>query len=252
MSIKVAFADDKAINRQSFTDKIKLLPDVELVLTAVNGSDYLEQLKGLPHLRFPDIAFIDLEMPEMDGIATISISKALYPNIICIVLTVFDDDDKLFEAIKAGANGYLLKDESAHSIADAITNVVQFGGAPMSPGIARKAFAMLAHAQVSMPDAKEAKPDASHQSLSAREKEILNFTTHGWDAKRIASELDLSVHTVRKHVANIYLKLHITSKAQMMQLAYKNKWDERINKNCTTSLHEEPRLPKKAGFFYQH
>ncbi len=224
MNTKIAFADDKAINRQSFEDKVKMMPNAELVLMANNGSDYLEQLKGLPHAKFPDIAFIDLEMPEMDGITTIGISKALYPNIICIVLTVFDDDDKLFEAIKAGANGYLLKDEGAHSIADAITNVMQFGGAPMSPGIARKAFAMLAHAQVTMPENKPAKGETAHELLSEREKEILNFTTHGWDAKRIASELGLSVHTIRKHVANIYQKLHITSKAQMMQLAYKNKW----------------------------
>lgn len=224
MITKIAFVDDKAINRQSFADKVKMMPDAELVLLAINGNDYLEQLKGMPHTRLPDIAFIDLEMPEIDGITTISISKALYPNVVCIVLTVFDDDDKLFEAIKAGANGYLLKDEGAHSIADAITNVMQFGGAPMSPGIARKAFTMLAHAQVVIPETKSSKGETAHNLLSEREKEILNFTTHGWDAKRIASELDLSVHTVRKHVANIYQKLHITSKAQMIQLAYKNKW----------------------------
>ena len=224
MITKIAFVDDKAINRQSFTDKIKQLPDVDLIFTATNGSDYLEQLKGLPHPRMPDIAFVDLEMPEMDGITTIGISKALYPNIVCIVLTVFDDDDKLFEAIKAGANGYLLKDEGAQSVADAITNVMQFGGAPMSPGIARKAFALLAHAQVVIPENKAPKGGTAHELLSEREKEILQFTTHGWDAKRVASELDLSVHTVRKHIANIYQKLHITSKAQMIQLAYKNKW----------------------------
>lgn len=224
MNTKIAFADDKAINRQSFEDKVKLMPGVELVLMASNGGDYLEQLKGLPHPKFPDIAFIDLEMPGMDGIATIGVSKALYPNIVCIVLTVFDDDDKLFEAIKAGADGYLLKDEGAQSIADAIINVMQFGGAPMSPGIARKAFAMLAHAQVAIPEKETSKGETGHNLLSDREKEILNFTTHGWDAKRVATELSLSVHTVRKHVANIYQKLHITSKAQMMQLAYKNKW----------------------------
>ncbi len=224
MTTKVAFADDKAINRQSFADKIRLLRETELVLLATDGSDYLEQLKGLPHHRFPDIAFIDLEMPLMDGITTISLSKALYPQIVCIVLTVFDDDDKLFEAIKAGANGYLLKDEGALSIADAITSVMQFGGAPMSPGIARKAIHLLAHAQVTTTKSDTVKGETAHELLSAREREILNFTTHGWDAKRVASELDLSVHTVRKHVANIYAKLHITSKAQMMQLAYKNKW----------------------------
>lgn len=224
MTTKVAFADDKSINRQSFADKIRMLSNVELVFLATNGNNYLEQLKGLPHNRLPDIAFIDLEMPGMDGITTISLSKALYPNIVCIVLTVFDDDDKLFEAIRAGANGYLLKDEGAHSIADAITNVMQFGGAPMSPGIARKAFNMLSHAQVVIPKSEEVQKEIAQELLSAREKEILGFTTHGWDAKRIASELDLSVHTVRKHIANIYQKLHITSKAQMMQLAYKNKW----------------------------
>ncbi len=227
MSIKIGYVDDKAINRQSFVHKIKMLKDAQIVIMACNGNDYLNQLKGMPHSQFPDIAFIDLEMPEMGGIQTIGISKALYPNIKCVVLTVFDDDDKIFEAIKAGANGYLLKDESATSIEDAIQNILQFGGAPMSPGIARKAFNLLVNAQVTFPNNNE-QNEISDEVLSTREKEILHYTTYGWDAKRIGAELDISVHTVRKHIANIYQKLHVTSKAQIIQLAYKNNWQKNI------------------------
>ena len=86
---------------------------------------------------------MDLEMPEMDGISAIQFATALYPEIFFIVLTVFDDDDKIFEAIKAGAHGYLLKDENAIALHNAITNVVDIGGAPMSPAIARKALQLL-------------------------------------------------------------------------------------------------------------
>lgn len=219
--LRIGLVDDKAVNRASVADKIKQFEDLDCCFTAVNGSDCLQQLKGLPIEKIPQVIFMDLEMPEMDGVQTISLARALYPEIFFLVLTVFDDDDKIFEAIKAGAHGYLLKDENAISLRNAITNAVENGGAPMSAAIARKALALLSRASIAGNKKEENVLDIL---LTEREKEILTHTINGYDAKRIASVLDISVLTIRKHIANIYQKLHVNSKAQIISLAHKNNW----------------------------
>lgn len=215
----IGITDDKAINRQNITGKINQFEDLQLCLTAVNGNDCLEQLKGLPLEKMPHVIFMDIEMPELDGIQTISLARSLYPQIFFIVLTIFDDDDKIFEAIKAGAHGYLLKDESAASLHNAAITVVQKGGAAMSPAIARKALQLLSQASVIIPEKKIVENNIA-SILSEREKEILQHTVTGYDAKRIAEITGISVLTVRKHIANIYQKLHVNSKAQAMRIAY--------------------------------
>jgi DNA-binding NarL/FixJ family response regulator len=223
MVFKVAFAEDNRINRNTFLQKIKGDPAIELIFESEDGNDFLEQLQGLPHHKLPQVVFMDLEMPGMDGVAAIRIAKTLYPAIHFIVLTVFDDDEKIFEAIRAGASGYLLKHEPAAVLKESIESVMESGGAPMSPAIARKALQLLSN---TAPVAKVDSPanDSLPETVTEREFEILKHTVNGWDAKRIASELDLSVLTVRKHIANIYQKLHVNSKAQIITLAHKNKW----------------------------
>ena len=222
-AIRIGLVDDKAVNRSSIADKIKQFEDLDFCFMAVNGNDCLEQLKGLPVSKMPKVIFMDLEMPEMDGVQTISLARLMYPDIFFIVLTVFDDDDKIFEAIKAGAHGYLLKDESAIALHNAITNVLESGGAPMSPAIARKAFEILSKAHLTT-ETKATEPHLLDTLVTEREKEILLHTINGHDAKRIAAILDISVLTIRKHIANIYQKLHVNSKAQIISLAHKNNW----------------------------
>lgn len=200
--------------------KIQVAGNLQLVFSAENGNQCLEELKGLPHNQLPQVIFMDIEMPELDGIETIRIAKALYPQIHYIVLTVFDDDEKIFEAIKAGAAGYLLKHEPASVLREAIINVLEFGGAPMSPAIARKTLLLLSQTISAETEARGVMPDA----ITGREQEILQYMVNGWDAKRISSVLNISVLTVRKHIANIYEKLHVNSKAQVISLAHKNKW----------------------------
>ena len=100
--MRIGLVDDKAVNRASIADKIKQFEDLDFCFTAVNGNDCLEQLKGLPYEKMPQVVFMDLEMPELDGVQTINIARAMYPEIYFIVLTVFDDDDKIFEAIICG------------------------------------------------------------------------------------------------------------------------------------------------------
>ncbi|HOZ78531.1 MAG TPA: response regulator transcription factor [Ferruginibacter sp.] len=221
MAINIALTEDNRVNQNTFFQKIKAYPDLKLMFTADNGHECLEELKHLPHHMIPQVIFMDIEMPELNGIETIKIAKALYPQIHFIVLTVFDDDEKIFEAIKVGASGYLLKHEPAAVINDAITNILEFGGAPMSPAIARKAMNLLSRVpQATIEDELTAMPEM----ITDREQEILQHMINGWDAKRIAVELSLSVLTVRKHIANIYTKLHVTSKAQVISLAHKNNW----------------------------
>ena len=223
MPTLIAFAEDNAVNRKTFINKVSHYPELSIVITAEDGHDFLEQLKGLPFSKHPEVVFMDLEMPGMEGIQTIKIAKALYPNIHFVVLTVFDDEDKIFEAIQAGASGYLLKNENASALKNAINNVLLDGGVPMSPAIARKAMSMLSSSQWDKNNV--LKPEAEVDSLlSSREKEILQYTIQSLDAKRIADILGLSVNTVRKHTANIYARLHVNSKAQVMHLAHELKW----------------------------
>ncbi|MBS1773994.1 MAG: response regulator transcription factor [Bacteroidetes bacterium] len=219
--INIALVEDNPINRSTFMNKMPLLYGCNLLFVAQNGYDCLEQLKGLPVQKIPKVIFMDLEMPQLNGIQTISMAHALYPEICFIVLTVFDDDDKIFEAIKSGASGYLLKHEPATVLADAIANVLEFGGAPMSPAIARKALNLLSKAPL---DSGLEKETSIPVSITQREQQILQHTINGWDAKRIAGVLDLSVLTVRKHIANIYAKLHVKSKAEVISIAHKEKW----------------------------
>jgi DNA-binding NarL/FixJ family response regulator len=220
MTFRIALAEDNMVNRNTFMQKLKLSDNLELVFSATNGNQCLAQLKGLPHHLLPQVVFMDLEMPELDGIDAIRIAKSLYPQIHFIVLTVFDDDEKIFEAIQAGASGYLLKHEPASVLQDAVLNVMEFGGAPMSPAIARKTLKLLSRTSAAAGSSQATLPEA----ITDREQEILQHMVNGWDAKRISSALNISVLTVRKHIANIYEKLHVNSRAQVISLAHKNKW----------------------------
>ncbi len=222
MLFKIAMAEDNAVNRNTFLQKIRVSGKLNLVFEATDGNQCLEELKGLPHHLLPQVVFMDLEMPDLNGIETIRIAKALYPQVHFIVLTVFDDDEKIFEAIKAGASGYLLKHEPATVLESAVIDVLETGGAPMSPAIARKALQLLSRSYENPGTDETGKSMPSN--ITERERQILQHMVNGWDAKRIATELELSVITVRKHIANIYDKLHVNSKAQIISLAHKNKW----------------------------
>jgi DNA-binding NarL/FixJ family response regulator len=220
MSIKIAIADDKQMNRTTVKEKLMAYKEIELVLEAKNGHDFLEQLKQLPVEKHPQVVLMDLEMPVMDGIQAISLASGAYPGIKFIVLTVFEDNEKIFEAIKAGAGGYLLKDDTAVNIIDAITNVVEYNGIPMSPAIARKTMELLKQSPMKV----SVESAAIVPILSEREMEILKEMVTGKNYKAIGEKLFISPLTVRKHVANIYEKLHVNSRAQIINLAYKNKW----------------------------
>ena len=139
---------------------------------------------------------MDIDMPEMSGIDTVLVSKAKFPETRFIMLTVYDDDDKLFQAIRAGANGYLLKDERIPTIVKHIESLYLVGGAPMSPVIAQKTLTLLMQADF------RARKEENFQ-LSKREKEVLVMMINGHNYKEIAERLFISKNTVRKHISNI-------------------------------------------------
>ena len=223
MTVSVAIVDDKSQNRILLREQLLLSKDFDVVFTAKNGIDFLEKMKSLDYKKYPQVVLMDIEMPEMDGIEAVGQAHALYPEVHFLMLTVFDDEEKIFDAIKSGATGYLLKDEKISVIEDYIQQIVEIGGIPMSPSIARKAMNMLVNSKDLKKFVTPANSSASYE-LSERELEVLKLLVNAHDYKAIAEKLFLSTHTIRKHIANIYNKLHVTSKAQAINLAYQQKW----------------------------
>jgi DNA-binding NarL/FixJ family response regulator len=199
MKIAVGIVDDKSQNLHLFAERLNYSDDIAIVLTAGGGNDFLDQMKKLPISSHPMVILMDIGMPDMDGIETVRVAKLLYSHIHFLMLTVFDDDDKLFEAIKAGADGYLLKNDKLASIIDCIVQLSE------------------------TPEMEHEAPEKKDYALSDRETEILKLTVDGYPAKAIAEKLFLSSHTVRKHISNIYTKLHVSSKAQAIKIATKDK-----------------------------
>jgi DNA-binding NarL/FixJ family response regulator len=221
--IKIALVDDNLTNRNTFIQKVKQFPQLELTIMAISGRDFLAQIKNLPHHLLPAVVFMDIEMPDLNGIETIRLTKPINESMHFIILTVFEDEENIFEAIQAGASGYLLKHESHHTIYEAIQEVLEYGGAPMSPAIARKTLKILG--QQKTPH-KKPQTGLIDSLLSEREREILMHMVNGYDAKRISQFANISTLTVRKHIANIYIKLHVNSKAQVISMVHKNQWME--------------------------
>jgi len=213
--IHLVIVDDKVPNRVSLSQKISLYEDFEVLFLAENGADFLQKMKHATKL--PDIVLMDIEMPELDGIAAVSAGSQLYPAVNFLMLTVFDDDTKIFDAIKSGAVGYLLKDEKVESIADALRQVIHFGGAPMSPRIARKTLQLLSKTHLEVHKQQES-------VLTQREADILKGLVEGLDYKSLADKLFISPHTARTHITNVYKKLHVTNKTQAVKLALKRGW----------------------------
>ncbi|MBS1650580.1 MAG: response regulator transcription factor [Bacteroidetes bacterium] len=219
MRINLAIVDDKNVNRKTVIQKLIGYDEIEIMLEAGNGSDFLEQLKNTSVNHHPHVVLMDIDMPVLDGIETVKIASIAYPNIKFIMLTIFEDTDRIFEAIKAGANGYLLKEDKAVNIVDAILNVIEHNGIPMSPSIARKAMEMLVN---------QSKPDSKAElntnlGLSSREIDILKNLANGDTYNQIGEKLFISPLTVRKHVANLYAKLHVNNRMQIINIARENK-----------------------------
>lgn len=215
MSIKLAIVEDNKNLALTLKEKIEnFSSDIKIEYIAKNGLEMVNYLAKNDNI---DVILMDIEMPVMDGITATKQIKELDNDIKIIILTVFDEDQKILEAIQSGANGYLLKDESTEQIVNAI-NIVLEGGAMMTASIAAKTLTLLKNFT--------APQDCNCENimkLTNREIEILEHIKEGLDYKEIADKLFISPATVRKHIENIYEKLQAHNKMQAVQKAIKYK-----------------------------
>jgi DNA-binding NarL/FixJ family response regulator len=211
---KVAIVDDNTFLQKAIQDKLVFFQDIEIKFKANHGLELLEKLEKNHNI---DLILMDIEMPKMNGIEATEVVKNKYPHIKIIMLTVFDNDENIFKSIKAGADGYLLKEVNPEELNNAIIETLN-GGAIMTPSIALKTLKLFRN-----PEAFEDIPNKEEYNLTAREIEVLEQLSKGLKYNAIAENLFLSVGTIRKHVENIYTKLQVHNKLEAIQKAKSNK-----------------------------
>ena len=204
-AIRVVLCDDHTLFRQGIKKLLELEEDIQVVGEARNGQEMLDILKKAR----PDIVLMDIGMPLMDGVTATYKIKKISPNTSIIILTVYEDEPHIFEAIKAGAMGYLLKDVSIDDLTDAIRKVYK-GEALIQPIIAAKVLKEFA-----MADKRKMKDgDKFYSDLTERGKEILRLIVLGGTNKEIAGKLGIAEKTVKNHISNIFSALHVNNRTQ--------------------------------------
>lgn len=194
----------------------RLKADFRIIFEAGNASLFLKFLRTHTPTNHPAIVLMDIAMEEMDGITATAEIKKQFPGIQVIMLTVFEDESRVLNAIKAGASAYLIKDEKKETLIQAIHDVIQ-GGSYLSPAVARKAFQYLK--EVYLPK----EPDTGNP-LTKREQEILQLIIRGKKYAQIAEGLYISIDTVKSHIRHIYEKLQVSSKMEAARKASEKKW----------------------------
>ncbi len=209
MNLRIAIFDDNKNIRESIKLLLQTEPDFDVVGSFSHVLDCVDDVKQCR----PDIVLMDIEMPGMSGIEAVGAIKRELPHIQILMQTVFEDDDRVFDSICAGASGYILKNHLNTKLIDAVKEL-QFGGSPMSPSVARKVLnKMQSVASVIKPE------EAPDYNLSPREKEVLSCLVNGLSYKMIAADLHIGYETVRSHVKKIYEKLHVASLTEVVAKA---------------------------------
>lgn len=199
-------------DNKKIRDLIQRYLDMQDELSCPVAVDSVEEMMDyLEEHQKPNVILMDIQLPGMSGIKGIGLIKEKYPEIEIIMLTVYHDSHKIFNALRAGASGYLLKHTSLPEIKEAILKLLD-GGAPMSPQIARK---VINHFQENAPK------ENPESNLTPREHDIVNGLVDGLSYKMIADRYDISIDTVRAHIRNIYKKLHVNSKAEVIAKSLK-------------------------------
>lgn len=212
--IRILITEDNIFARKALEEKLSEFPDIAVKDVAQNGEEALQILEKNHSV---DLIMMDIEMPVMNGIEATEIIKQKYPQIKIVMITVFDDDNHIFNAIKAGADSYILKETKAAKIYETITDTLN-GGAVMSPSIAMKALQLLKNTETPKPENPIEKIE-----LSTREAEILEQISKGLSNKEIAENLFISPFTVKRHIENIYQKLQTHNRIELLEKARKNK-----------------------------
>ncbi|MEU5000120.1 response regulator transcription factor [Streptomyces sp. NPDC021622] len=210
-TIRVLIADDQIMVRQGFTVLLNAEPDIEVIGQAVDGADAVARVAELT----PDVVLMDIRMPELSGIeATRRITSAL-PDVRVLVLTTFDLDEYVYEALRAGASGFLLKDASADQLAEAV-RVVAAGDALLAPGITRRLIAEFS--RIGQGPRAPLKPRVGE--LTTRETEVLTLIAQGLSNAEIATKLVVAEQTVKTHVGRILVKLGLRDRTQAAVFAW--------------------------------
>ena len=197
---KVAIVEDNKTTREGLETLINLSPDFRCVGTCATAE---EALRVLPKLR-PELVLMDIQLPNMSGVECVAELKASLPEMHAIMVTVYEDPDRIFRALRAGASGYLLKRSTPEEVLNAMREVQQGGGA-MSGEIARKVIGYFRE---------QTTAQAQVDELTPREREILELVVHGLSNKEISDRLSVTVEAVRWHLKHIYQKLHVHSRTE--------------------------------------
>ncbi|MBC7643222.1 MAG: response regulator transcription factor [Flavobacterium sp.] len=206
--IKILIAEDNYFLKKAVEEKLSFYDDIVIKDTAENGQELIDILEKNYVI---DLILMDIEMPKMNGIQATAYIKNKYPQIKILMITVFDNDENIFNAIKAGADGYLLKETKSEKLYEAIHEILN-GGATMSPSIAQKTMRLLMN-----PVGITLEKDKMLVELSPREIEVLKHLSKGLKNKNIADNLFLSVSTVKKHIENIFNKLQVHNRIEAIQ-----------------------------------
>lgn len=210
MRVQILVYDDSEVIRESLRTLLFEEPDFEVIAMLPNAETVETDISELK----PHVVLMDIDMPEVNGVEAVKRIRKLNPELPIIMLTVFDDNENIFKAIYAGASGYILKRYVTVEIVAAIHNVLS-GGAPMTGTVAKKVLQMLPVAATA--EAEE------NQVLTIKEKDILQLLVNGYSYKMIASEINISIDTVRFHIKKIYDKLHVHSSTGAVSKAIKEK-----------------------------
>jgi DNA-binding NarL/FixJ family response regulator len=204
MEIRVFIYDDNHARRDSLKALLELSPEMIFCGEGINCVTVKKDMESC----FPDVILMDINMPEADGIIGLKEIKKNYSHIKVLMQTVFDDTDRIFDCIRNGASGYILKKDSPQRILQAIQEVYD-GGAVMNPGIALKVLDYF-------------QPQKNENHLTKRETEVLELLAQGHSYKMVADKLFLSFNTVNTHIKHIYEKLHVSSLGEAIAFYYKN------------------------------
>ncbi len=210
MTVRVVIADDQGMVRSGFTTLLNSEPDIEVIGEAVNGQ---EAIARAAQLR-PDVLLMDVRMPVLDGLAATREITAMPGAPRDLVLTTFDLDDYVYQALRWGASGFLLKDASARELADAV-RVVAAGDALLSPGVTRRLIAEFARMGAPRGPSRD-----SLDGLTERECEVLALVARGLSNAEIAGRLVVAEQTIKTHVSRILMKLSLRDRTQAVVLAY--------------------------------
>lgn len=204
MEIRVAIFEDNKMVRDALEAILSGTPGFTCTGAFSNVNDLVRDIRRCK----PDVVMMDIEMPGRNGIDATKILHESFPEIKVLIQTVFNDSEKIFSALCAGASGYILKNDPPSRQIDAVQEVFN-GGAPMSPSIAKKVLQFFSHKNVIL-----ISPESVDYHLSDREKEILVLVTEGLNLRAIAERSFISYETVRTHVKKIYKKLHVVSRSE--------------------------------------